>query len=54
MFTVEYSNHDQGAKGGKMVRRCLEAAKRTADLMGGCGYRKVTIYVTPGPHRDGR
>ena len=43
MFKITYSNHDQGNRGGSMVRETKELADRTAKLMLECGYQTVTI-----------
>lgn len=43
MFTITYSNHDNGATSGQMIRDTQAAADRTAKLMSDCGYQTVTI-----------
>lgn len=43
MFTITYTNHDNGATSGQMIRDTQAAADRTAKLMGECGYKTVTI-----------
>jgi hypothetical protein len=43
MFTITYSNHDNGATSGRMIRDTQAAADRTANLMTECGYQTVTI-----------
>lgn len=43
MFKITYSNHDNGAISGHMVRDTQAAADRTAKLMRECGYKTVTI-----------
>lgn len=43
MFTITYSNHDNGATSGQMVRDTQAEANRTAKLMSECGYQTVTV-----------
>lgn len=43
MYTITYTNHDNGATGGEIIRDTQAAADRTAKLMGDCGYQTVTI-----------
>lgn len=43
MFTVTYSNHDNGATSGQMIRDTQAAADRTAQLMRECGYQTVSV-----------
>lgn len=42
-FTIRFSDHDNGATDGSMVREGYERAASTARLMQECGYRTVTI-----------
>jgi len=41
-WIVEYSDHDCGSKGGHFLRKTEARAKRSAELMKGCGYRETT------------
>lgn len=43
MFTITYSNHDNWAAGGTMIRETAQQAERTAKLMRECGYKIVTV-----------
>lgn len=43
MCTITFTDHDNGATGGQMVRDTQAAADRTAKLMSDCGYRTVTV-----------
>lgn len=45
MFTITFTNHDNGATGGTMIRETREVAERTANLMRQCGYQTVTVTV---------
>lgn len=42
-YKITYSNHDNGANGGELIRTGLERAEWSANLMRECGYRTVTI-----------
>jgi len=42
-WVVEYSDHDCGSTGGSMIRKTEKEAKRTARLMGECGYQTTTV-----------
>lgn len=47
LFAVEFTNHDHGSRGGKFVRPTLELAKRSADMMTECGYKRVSVTAFP-------
>ena len=42
-YTVKFSDHDKGAKGGEFTRETKERAEFSKRLMHDCGYRTVTI-----------
>ena len=46
MFTITYSNHDNGATSGHMIRDTQAAADRTAKLMRECGYQTVNVAAS--------
>jgi len=42
-YTISFSDHDNGATDGSMIREGYERAVWTARLMQECGYQTVTI-----------